>query len=221
MNPLLAELFERADASAARRGYRFLSVDVDRERARLRAAGRAHQAPEAPACPVGAMDDTAHWVLENEARRRGLGARLAAFAGAASVPGEWLGRSLALLRLAQRLGLVYGFDPRDDRGQTALWRALAAGLEVELPAHAPLVPRASRLLGRDDRALGSTLARAVLRQAGNDAVADVPRFVPVLGGLTRPSTDPALYDAGLRMIGVLSRLAEPGPFDRAAEAEEV
>lgn len=209
MSTAWSDLVERFDSGLGRRGYRFLSVDVDRERARLRAAGRPFAGGGAPPCPTRELDATAAWLLQLEVRRRGLGARLAGMAGAASVPGEVLGRSLVLLRLAQRLCIVYGFDPRADRGRTAFWRALGAALEADLPSHAPLDSRASSVLRADDPSLASHLSRALLLRSQSDTMARITRFVPVLGGLSRPAADPALQAAGERMIGVLSRLAVP------------
>ncbi|MCB9668193.1 MAG: hypothetical protein H6736_12025 [Alphaproteobacteria bacterium] len=219
MNPLLRDVLTRLDEDALRALVKLVSVDPVRERSRLRAAGRAYASPDGRAVPTSELDATAAWVVSRATRRRGLTARLVGLAGAPSVPGEVLSESVGLLRLAQRLAVVYGFDPSEDRGRTALWRALSAALEIELPEHAPIVPRATAVLQPGSRSLSGTLLRAVLGRATADAADGPLRFLPVVGSVRAPETSTAAM--GERMARVLSRLAEPAAWSADAEAEEL
>ena len=131
-----ADFFERLDLDAADRIYHRISVDPERFRRTLRTAGRVHVHDDGPRPLAHELRETGTWVVEQAAFRSGAIGAFAGLTGAASVPPEVAARGLATVRLAQRLLLVYGFDPESDRGQTALWRVLAAGLEIAVPDQA-------------------------------------------------------------------------------------
>lgn len=216
MNPLVRDLLDRADDAAARRLYRLASIRPDRERARLRAAGRPHLAPDLPPPTWEELAETSDWVIDQAHRRRAVTIRLTGLAGAPSLPSEVAIRGIGLLRLAQRLALVHGFDPGDDRGQAAIRQALAAGLG-QRPFEGPLQARLTDL-ARSRPSVGGQLARAVVGTASADAVRGLERLIPLVGA-TR--VDVGLVEAGERMASVYRRLAVlPGPR-RLEDATEV
>lgn len=213
MNPVLADVFDHLDRVAASRLYARASVDPDRERARLRAAGRPHLSADGPSPSPEELEATSAWVIEGSTRRRQWFARLSALGGAASLPSDVAVRSLGIVRLAQRLAIVYGFDPHDDRGRMALQRALSVGLQIPMP-EGPLNPRLSDLT-RAGRSTSSQLTRALVGTASQSAVPSLQRLIPVLGavGVSEPTSE-----IGARMAGVFSRLVSPA---RAALIEDV
>ena len=127
------------------------------------------------------------------------------------------------MRLGQRLAVVYGFDPEEPKGQMALWRALAAGLQIELPAQGPmevrlrdmpraLVPRASV------SSAGTWFAQQIVRQSVRSAASSVLRFVPGAAPVYAAySARRRVQEVGARMQQVLRRLAETPPERRFVE----
>ncbi len=223
----LAELVERADSDLAHGGYAAISVDPERFRRHLRAAQRPHIEPGGTAPSLPDLDRTAHWVVEQARFKTTALAGFAGLAGAASVPPEVAARSVATIRLAQRLAIVYGFDPDTDRGRTAMWRALAAGLEVDLPEHGPVGLRVSDVPeilspGVSPRSVGTVLAKAVLYRSIRSIAGRLGRFIPLLSSaFAAREASRRTPEVGERMIEVLRLLSEPGAMPVTAEAEEI
>lgn len=215
--PTLVDALERADALALSRGYRAVSVSPERVRAwlRLRRLGFVDPAaPEPP--PLSELDRAAEAVIERARASIGGLAGAASLAGAPTLGAEIAGTAVVVLRLAQRLCVVYGFDPSTDRGRMAVVRALAAAWQVELPESGAVGLRLSDLPaalapGGDPAAVGARLVRAtVLGSVG--WVAAAQRLVPVLPARRRVWESRArVADAGRRMQQVLRRLAEVPP----------
>lgn len=216
----LEDFFEQLDLDAADKLYQRVSVDPERFKRTLRTAGR----PWADGAQRPSLDEvrhTARWVVEQSAFRSGALGGFAGLTGAASVPAEVGLRGVSTLRLAQRLAIVYGFDPARDRGRTALWRALAAGLDVDLPEHGPVGMRATsvpRALTQGGRDVGATLTRALFQRTAQSVLKRLIRLVPIASVPTSVSSARQRTEAvGDRMIAVLDRLYEP-PL--AGEVEE-
>ena len=126
--------------------YASVSVPVEKERARLRRTGRPFYDPVLGVQPDRSeVDRTARLVVRQSVFQATALGSFAGLGGAASVPPEVAATLVAIVRLAQRLGVVYGFDPESDRGRMAMWQALSAGLDVELPSSGPLGMRMSDL----------------------------------------------------------------------------
>lgn len=213
---ILVEALERADDSLLAGSYRALSVSTARVRSQLRAAHRPFVDPQRPDVPpLPDLDATAAWVIAQASAQAAAIGGVAGMVGAASVPSETATTVLGVIRLAQRLAVVYGFDPDTDRGQMALWRALAAGFQVELPDRGPVgmrvrdLPAILLLRKVAPRDVGGALASSVVRRALRMVVGRTTRLLPVL------SSRPAAVDAakrtaelGERMQAVLRQLAE-------------
>ena len=91
--------------------------------------------------PPTELDLSAQALIE---RARDQGAALGAatgLAGALGVPPEVLGSMVQLLRLAQRMAVVYGVDPETDAGGMVTWRAIAAAYQLQVPDQAELTLR--------------------------------------------------------------------------------
>ena len=141
------------------------------------------------------------------------------------MPPEALAQVVTVLRLAQRLAVVYGFDPDDDRGQVAVWRALAAGLQVEMPAQGVLRMRASEIpaLVVSSGSAAAEMTRAVLAGVGALVAGRAWRFLPVVGtSVSMGELRREMTEVGRRMQAVLCRLSDHEDAAVAIEdAEEI
>jgi len=210
--PVIADLAERLDARVMDSWFAAVSVPTRRTRAWLRGRRLRFVDPDATERPsLRELDATADAVIARYATSAALVGGAAGLGGMASIPPELMAQVVAALRLAQRLCVVYGFDPETDRGQMALWRALAAGYEVELPAAGPVGLRASQVPGlllRRQSNVGGSLARSVVK-ATAFRLLRFTRLVPVLASATGASAGRrTLTDMGARMSVTLSRLAD-------------
>jgi hypothetical protein len=146
----------------------------------------------------------------------------AGIAGAPSMPPEAVATGILVLRMAQRLCVVYGFDPATDRGQMALARGLAAAWQIELPESGAFELRVSDLPalfrpGASPRAVGGKLFRAMAMGTAGWIAYRLTRFVPLVSAPIHAYDNRTKVDAaGRRMQQVLRRLAEvtdPGAAD--------
>lgn len=227
-----SEALGRVDASLLAGLYTSVSVSPRRVRRSLRVSGRPFLDPDAVERPsLVQVDHTARWVVEQSGFRLGMFGGVAGTAGAASVPPEVVATTIAGLRLAQRLAIVYGFDPHTDRGEMAVWRALAGGFEVELPGDGPVSMRVSDLpgalvRGRGPRSASEALATAVVRESASMVGRRLARWLPVpllSSGLSATAARDRMREIGERMRLVLRRLAEAPAADpdRVEDAVEL
>lgn len=214
---LLVDAVDRADATLVAGGYRAVSVSTERVRAWLRFRGYAWLDPGATDPPsMRELDRTALAVIARSAALCSAMGGAAGMAGAPSVPPEAIAAAILVLRMAQRLCVVYGFDPSTDRGQMALTRALAAAWQVELPETGAFGLRVSELPalfkpGASPRAVGGRLVRAMAFGTLSWIASRVTRFVPVVSAPMHAYDNRVKVEAaGRRMHEVLRRLAEVG-----------
>jgi hypothetical protein len=185
----MADAVERMDSRLPAGFYAAVSVPSEPFRDALRRRGRAFIDPEAAqAPPDGDVDATARWVIAQAGVSSAGLAAVAATLGAASVPPEVVAQALAVLRTAQRLAIVYGFDPETERGALAVWRAVAAVYGVSLPSEGPADVRVrdlgalllpAPLRDRDVKAAGMVVARAALRKSASMLMRRAVRWLPV------------------------------------------
>ncbi len=232
MRAWLGEALGEADAVFLGRAYAAVSVDAERTRRRLGVARKPFVDPSATApYDPAAVDATARWVVEQSRLKVTALGGIAGLGGAASVPPEALASTIASLRLAQRLAVVYGFDPRSDRGEQAVWRALAAGFDVELPPQGPAGLRVSQVpavivRGARSRYPAGALATAVLRQTAWSIGKRMTRWLalPVVSaGVSAAGAHRRFTELGEKMREALARLAEAPSLDpeRVRDAIEV
>ena len=222
---MVVQLLETLDARLPQSAVGVVSVSTIRFRQDLRQAGWGFVDPETVPCDRSAIELTAQRVIDHAVHKSGGIGGLASLLGAASVPPEAAAQVITVLRLAQRLAVVYGFDPDEDRGQMAVWRALAAGLQVEMPEQGVLRLRASELPGLmvAPGSASGAMARAVLGGVGAMVAGRASRYFPLLGtGISVSELRRQMADVGQRMQSVLRRLSEfeDLPFE-IEDADEV
>jgi len=223
--PRIADLFSRLDARIVEGWLVAVSVPTRRTRRWLRGRRLPFIDPDAERIPsLQELDYTAQVVIDRYATSAAMVAGAAGLGGWASIPPELVASLVSGLRLAQRLCVVFGFDPDTDRGQMALWRAMAAGYEVELPPSGPVGMKASDvpglLLSRSPSVSG-TLARSVIRGSAFRMLR-FTRLVPVLASATSAASSRKSQAAiGHRMHASLRRLADAPPGDLGVVEEAI
>jgi hypothetical protein len=218
---VLAELVDRADGRVVESLYVAVSVPTERVRTQLRQWGHPFIDPKLAEPPeMAELERTAEWVIHQASSTQTALGGFAGLAGAASVPPEVLATTIHTLRLAQRLAIIYGFDPDTDRGQMALWRALAAAYEFELPDRGLVglrlreLPSLFPVSTPEPRSVGAKLATQMVRRTAWMVAGRVTRFVPVLSaGWAAAGARKRMAAMGGRMSDTLSRMADaPSPY---------
>lgn len=222
---LLQALGERLDEDLLPAIYAAASVPTDEVRAWMREEGIPFVDAEAGLHPTEAeLEEAALRVVRATRNRATLLGVAGGVLGAVAIPPEVLASLVAMLRLAQRLAVLHGFDPETDAGKLVLWRALAAAYEVELPTQGPVGMRVRELpaLFRSQvpatRQATTWLARQVVLRASSSVVGRVTRIVPGLGaGLAGWGAHRRTRAMGQRMIEVYRRAMLAAPFELAGE----
>lgn len=201
------------DTGSVQALYAAVSVSVSWERQRLRRGHRVFVDPDASRAPdPAAVARTARWLIAQATWKATVLGGAAGLGGLASVPPEVMGQLIGILRLGQRLAIVYGFDPSTERGGMALRQALSAGLGIDIPEGGPLGLAASDLprilAGSAPTEVSVAMTRALVRQSAWLVVGSVARFVPGLAvGAGAWRARSTMREVGERMRASLSRAA--------------
>ncbi len=185
---LLRDLTGRLDEDLPPFVVRSMSVDVEAFQSMLRERGDDfidREAGHVP--PLSALEDTAVSTIRRASRKASVLGAASGVAGFFGVPPEVAARLIQSVRLAQRLAIIYGHDPRTDRGAMHIRKALAAGWEIELPGQTKVDMRLSdlrRVVRSQLPAVqhgGDWLARTLLNRATQIVGGRMGRFIPGLG----------------------------------------
>lgn len=229
---LLRRLGRDLDAAALQALYASVSVDAGtvRQHLGLRRLAWLEAGQERPPRREE-LDYTADRLIADAAGTVGALGGLAGLGGLLTLPPEAAAWMVSVLRLGQRLAVVYGFDPETERGRMALSRALAAGFEVTLPGSGVAGMRLSDVLGvlvagaeaPDPRQVGSKLARAMVWRTVRLMTGRVGRLVPVVAsGVSAVDNARRVREVGARMAAVYGQLAElPARLALVEDAVEV
>jgi hypothetical protein len=222
---LLQSLGERLDEELLPNLYAAASAPTAEIREWLRAQGLPFQDAEAGLWPTPDELETSAERVISSARDRAVAVGVVSgLVGAAAIPPEVLLSVVASLRLAQRLAVVFGFDPETDAGKLVLWRALAAAWNVELPTQGPVgmkvhqLPQLFRGQVPAQRHATAWLARQVVTRAASAVVGRISRAVPGLGaGIGGLGARRRTLAMGKKMIAVYRRAMAAEPFDLTGE----
>lgn len=133
------------------------------------------------------LDLSAAELIDASRKRAGALGGVGALAGALAVPPEVLASLVHSLRLAQRLAVVYGFDPETDRGRVLMWRALAAAHDIDLPDQGSLdlkmkdLPAALASQAPSGKNAAVWVTRRMVRYSTRQLTRRVTRLIPGLG----------------------------------------
>jgi len=226
----IKEWLSTADARALPGLYQAVSIRPQRTVAWLRAAGKPFVDGQGPRPDPLTLEQTAAWVVQQSRLRMALVGGLAGLGGLATIPPETVASMVAAVRLAQKLAVVYGFDPQTDRGEMAVWQAVAAGFEVELPRSGAMGVRVSALPGLlSSRSIQSTnaagtLALAVAQRSAIWVGTRLTRWFPVplvSSGIGARAAERRLASVGQRMAYTLARVAVAPESHDVMDAVEV
>ncbi len=228
---LMTLVSDRVDVGTLPAIYAAVSVSTPQIREELRVAGLPWLDAEAGLEPQIAELDAAAALLVKQARTQAtaLGAASGVM-GAAGVPPEMLGHVVSVLRLGQRLAVLYGFDPDTDAGRVVLWRAVAAAFGLELPSgrqesvrlrDLPDLIRAQLPAARE---AGTWVGRQLATRTAASLARRVSRLVPGLStGFAAWGARRRMLQVGEKMIRVYRGATVAMPFELGQEllAEEV
>jgi hypothetical protein len=229
LSELVRIIGERVDEGLPPALFRSLSVQPEEYRAQLTANGLCW-AGQADASTVNAktLDATANAAIHSTARTAGLVGAAGSMAGLFGVPPEAAARMIQSTRLAQRLAIIYGHDPRSDTGALHVRRALAAAWEFELP---PLsredfrltdIPNAMRSHAQSGRIGPGQIAHTMTRKALSKATKRVSRLIPGLGAaIGLVANRRSALQQGETMHAVLRRTWLPPTYPSIEDAVEV
>ncbi|MED5373077.1 MAG: EcsC family protein [Myxococcota bacterium] len=169
---------------------------------------------------LGELDESAQLLIDQAKVRAGVIGAAGGVGGAVGVAPEVLASLVHTLRLAQRLAVVYGFDPETDKGRVMLWRALAAAYDVDLPDQAQLNLRVRDLPGAAAKqvpkggAAAAMVVRRVVQTATSRVIGRGIRLVPGLTiGLAASRALDSTRAKGERMKAVYRAAFEEPPAD--------
>ncbi len=206
---------------------RAASIDPDRFCDELRGRGLPiERLDDLRGLDLALLDPVAESLIESARRRSALSGVGLGMGGWIAIPPEILAQLVQQLKLAQRLSLVYGVDFRTPAGEMALWKAVAEGADVELPAEGSPRTVGSALparIGRTPVAVNpvvSRLALAVVRQIVTRRALPLGRLVPVVaGGVGMVSNYVQFGRAGRRMMAYYRRMRVSVPSETLLEVE--
>ncbi len=207
--------------------YGSVSLRTGRVRGWLRSRNKPFVDPERDRPNTAEIDQTAAWVVGQSSTRAGVFGGMVGVGGAVSLPSEVIGLTVATMRMAQRLAVVYGFELESDRGRMALWRALAAGYEIDLPERGPLGMRASELPavltpGLVARSTEGTMVGSILRASAKMVGTRLIRYIPILSSsVAAVNARERMIDIGARMTVVLRGMADAPSLEGLEVAEAV
>lgn len=222
------QLAEVVDGGAVRTLIAAVGVRTARVRSRLQAAGLAFVGQEGLPPEPWELDRAAQVVVGWSRANVGMVGGMTGLGGLLGLPPEAAALVVARLRLAQRLAVVYGFDPETDRGRVAVARALAAAWEIDLPPGGVEGLRVSEIarlaVARAPRPnLPGDLATAVAVRSALSVFGRLGRFVPLVGSAVAVVEGQSrIEESGRLMVHALRRLAgAPGGDAEIEDAVEV
>ena len=170
---ILRDLGVRVDEDLPPAVIKRIGVDVEAFHLELNERGFRYDLRESPDRPnAEALRRSAEYAIANSVRSAGMLGAASGIAGMFGVPPEALARVIQSFRLAQRIAIIYGYDPESDRGGMHIKRALSSAWGFELPDQAKVDLKVSDL-------------RAVMR-SGLPALHDGPAWMART--LTRTAT---------------------------------
>ncbi len=227
--PSLRELGLLVDDQLLPLLYRTASVEPAEVRAELAAAGLPVLDPARPSAEqLDALERSADAVIARATLRAGVRGAIAGAAGLAAVPPELLATWVQLLRLAQRLAVVYGCNPHSARGKLLVWRAVTAAFEVSRPGQGQIGLRVRDLPalvvpGKGTTSTARAATRLLLSRALTDLGRRLGRAVPGVGaGIGAVTARRSLRQHGRRMAAVFAGTLQgarllSGPVEDAVE----
>ncbi len=198
--------------------YRAASVDPEGFYAQLRRRGvRVYTLDDLRRVDPDLVDRIARGEIRSARRMSALSGVGLGMGGWFAIPPDIASQVVALLKLAQRMSLLYGVDYRAGAGEIELWKAMAeaVGARVDLSGTpGDVARRLPAQVGRSRLALHPIawrLAQAVVRRLALRVSTPLGRMVPVLsGGIGGATNYVQMGRAGQRMMAYYRARRGPG-----------
>ena len=211
MRQVWNNLAERFDEELFPTLYAAASLSTEDIRSELDTLGLARLGVDTAPAPHE-LELASRAVIARSCRRAAARGALAGAGGLLAVPPEAAASAVQSIRLAQRLVVVWGFDPETDLGQIHLARSLAAAFEVELPEQGPIdmrvrdLARLTRPKVPELRNQTTALARVLATRSVVSLATRFTRWIPGVGaGLGAIGAHRGLHRQGERMVTYLRR----------------
>ncbi len=224
---LASGLEERLDEELLPAIYATLSVSTQTLRDELDRLGHPIDPTSASIYDIDAAADD---VIGAAAKRSMAVGAVGGVGGVVAIPPEIVAQLVGSLRLAQRLSVLYGFDPDTELGAMLLWHAMAEAHDVTLPKEGSLdirfrdLPRALGTQKPDTREAATWMVRQIVRRAIRNTTRKFTRWIPGLTvGLSARGAFRQTKSQGASMKAVFRRATSQGPATESPieEAEEV
>jgi hypothetical protein len=219
---IVGAVTDRIDADLLPALYAAASITTSDIRAEFEEQGISYLEPGAQGSVVSLSDLelAAIRVVRQTRSSATVVAAVSGLVGPLAVPPEVLASLVQILRLAQRLAVLFGFDPETDSGRIVMWRAIAAAFEVELPSQGQLglkvrdLPALLKSQLPAAQAASAWLGRRILSRSITLVARRVSKLIPGLGaGISAWSALRRTEEAGDRMIAIYRRACEGAPID--------
>lgn len=133
-------------------------------------------------------------------------------AGAIGVPPEALASVIHVLRLAQRLCVLYGHDPDQGAGYVVMWQTVAAAWQIELPEEMEVrvkdLPKTAAAQIPEAKELAAWIGRKVVIRAVWSVLGKGIRWIPGMAtGLSAYTANRRMKSQGRRMKAHLDEMA--------------
>lgn len=219
-------LADRLDTDLLPAIYAAASVPTPQIRSMFREAGVPFLDPETGLQPsVSELEEAAARIIREARNASTAVGAVSGVVGAVAVPPEVLASLVQILRMGQRLAVLFGFDPETDAGKLVLWRAIAGAFDISLPEKGELGLRISQLPDLIRSQLPATqqasdwVVRQVATRAALTAAQRVIRVIPGLSmGFSAWTARRRMGKMGERMVEVYRRAMEAQPWELADEA---
>lgn len=186
---LARAVFEVLDEGIFQAAWRLAWVSEDDVLRDVRRSGAsAGSLDDLRALPTEALDAVADQFIGRARRSAALSGASMGAAGWAGLPPGLGHLVVVIVRMAERISLLYGFDYRTDRGEIALWKALASatGAQVDWEGtEAQILRRLPAVVTGTGTFANPLLLRAIQAVLARIAIIfglRATRWIPLVGG---------------------------------------
>lgn len=139
--------------------------------------------------PVENIDKVAHNIVKKTSMKNAISGAMFGFGGISSLAPECMALMVNILRLAQRLSLLYGFDFQSSEDNLEFWLSIGRGMNISLildgseqDLYKNISKQANKPNLRDP--LLVKIAQKILLSIAMQSLKKVTRMVPLIGAST-------------------------------------
>jgi hypothetical protein len=222
---LLEEVGAEIDSNTLPKLYDLASIDVDATLEDFRRRGWTYCEPRLNRRPSkDLLLPHSEALIRSSARRALYRGGIGSAAGPLGAISHRTAHFVQSLRMIQRLGLLYGYDPHNETEKAILLRALARGYDVKLPAQNKMqlrlreVPNLVRTINSQAH---SSIMSTILESTKSGGLKRLRRWIPGAGiGFEALAAKKNMYRIGENANGYFTRLYQ-GDIDLSDMVEAI